>query len=242
MTSKSLGAGGLILGLLLFGCRNNPPEILSLSWQLWLSPPLAAESPAPGETPGNSRSPAPVAPTVELSVFLLIRDEDGEDDGAYLYLSDPKEELFWEIPAAEWEKVTLDGESWIGYSAFRLPPGADFYGRSLELILVDRSGQQARRDFRVSVRPPDPRTLVFPRVEDRGDSLRFINAGEETLVRLFDSQGKLLDEFITGREELPREVFFEKVPPQGGGLGMVVSVRDPERGYWRRGERQTLER
>ena len=90
----------------LFGCDGAPPEISEVFTQVTIFK--------------NLRT---FQSEEILSLFLVISDEDGEDDIESIYLLNDGQELFWRLDSLNWEKTDRKGSR-----PFRCPTGAHFRG------------------------------------------------------------------------------------------------------------------
>ncbi|MCK5198132.1 MAG: hypothetical protein KAR21_07265, partial [Spirochaetales bacterium] len=56
----------------------------------------------------------------ELSVFVLVEDEDGIGDIESIYLIHDESELFWKLNPDSWKHKVLGGKNWIGSNSIRM--------------------------------------------------------------------------------------------------------------------------
>lgn len=148
--SAALAAAGLT------GCNTSPPRLLQLFHQL--------DVVRDGET-GMQHE--------ELSIFVMVEDDDGRKDIDELILTHPEAELQWKLAAFQWREIERNGEVWIGGSGFRMPgrpegskrPGSESGGSGSEVFLprgryvvelFDRGGERAEMEF---ILPEDIRGL-----------------------------------------------------------------------------------
>ena len=126
----------VIAALLLFvliSCSGAVPEIGQIVWQVnFLRTPL--------ESSGHQ----------ELSVFMLIEDEDGIGDIESIYLIHDESELFWKLNPGIWKQKVLGGKNWIGSNSIRMNDRSILPAGNYRLVVIDKAGERDTRDFNIS--------------------------------------------------------------------------------------------
>jgi hypothetical protein len=155
----------------LAGCGNKQPQISALEWRL--------------ET-----RPANGGPDYEsLSVFASIRDEDGLDNIAEIWVVKDDADLAWKITDSDWVKTADGNDTWFGASALASPDLAAMPRGSYRLIAIDGAGQRVEEEFKVAGNFPGTKA---PEPEVSGGKLSVSSAWPETLAMAFDGVGALL--------------------------------------------------
>ena len=196
--------------LLLWACRAVPPQIEALEWELTL-----IEDPRSGGIGER------------LALFLLVSDEDGEDDPAELFLSHPEQRLYWRLDSGEWERRSREGQEWIGSSGIAFEGGLP--RGEYRILLTDRAGKEVRE--RIYVGLPAAEELEeggFPRLVREAGGLRIeTGLAGAALVTGEDAEGRVVVSVQTEGRFL-----------QDGDLGdesdtvavWYLTLADPERG------------
>ena len=121
------------LSLLLISCSGAVPEIGQVVWQV-----------------NFLRTPSELSEHQELSVFMLIEDEDGIADIESIYLIHDELELFWKLNPGTWNQKVLGGKNWIGSNSIRMSDRSDLPSGNYRLVVIDKAGERDSRDFNIS--------------------------------------------------------------------------------------------
>lgn len=181
-------AGGVITG-----CTTSPPRILDLFQQL----DVVRE-----DNSGTQYE--------ELTLFLMVEDDDGRNDIEELVLTHPESELQWRLTVSDWREIERNDELWIGGGGFRMPEGRrppaagglnseePALPRGSYLVeLVDRAGEKTESEF---ILPEDisglrngiVREELFPRFEGKSSFRLVGETGGQVSVLLLTGEGKFL--------------------------------------------------
>ena len=117
----------------LISCSGSVPEIGQIIWQVNIL-----------QTPSESRG------YQELSVFILIEDEDGIGDIDYIYLIHDESELFWKLNSNDWTQKVLGGKNWIGSNSIRMSDRSSLPAGNYRLVVIDKAGERDSRNFNIS--------------------------------------------------------------------------------------------
>jgi hypothetical protein len=153
------------------GCGSKLPEISAVEWRLEMRP----------------IQPGPAYES--LSVFAMIKDEDGLDDIDELWVVNDDSALAWKLTNADWIKTTAGGDVWMGGSSLATPELAGMPRGAYKLIAIDAAGQRAEKEFRVTGSFPDKKA---PSISYSGGKLTIGSGWIETLALAFDGTGALL--------------------------------------------------
>ncbi|MCK5196885.1 MAG: hypothetical protein KAR21_00955 [Spirochaetales bacterium] len=96
------------------------------------------------------RSPLESLEHQELSVFMLIEDEDGIEDIESIYLIHDESELFWKLNQNSWKQKVLGGKNWIGSNSIRMSDSSNLPAGNYRLVVIDRAGERDTREFNLS--------------------------------------------------------------------------------------------
>jgi hypothetical protein len=167
----ALVAAASLAALAATGCGAKLPEISALEWRL-------------------EKRPLGAGPDYEsLSVFAAIKDEDGLDNIAEIWIVEDDASYAWKLSDSDWIKAKEGADTWFGASALAGPELAALPRGSYRMLVVDSGGQRVEREFRVSGSFP-PRAA--PTVSLSGAALSIGSSWPETLVLAFDGAGALL--------------------------------------------------
>lgn len=119
--------------LFLISCSGAVPEIGQIIWQVNFLQ-------TPSESSGHQ----------ELSVFILIEDEDGIGDIDYIYLIHDESELFWKLNSNDWAQKVLGGKNWIGSNSIRMSDRSNLPSGTYRLVVIDKAGERDTREFNLS--------------------------------------------------------------------------------------------
>lgn len=126
-----------------------------------------------------------------LSVFGSIKDEDGIDNIAEIWIVQDDSAFAWMLSSADWIKGQDGSDDWIGGSSLATPEFGPLPRGGYRFIAVDAAGQKAELRFSVAATAPDKPapSLSYSAADGR---LSVQSDWTETLVLAFDSAGILL--------------------------------------------------
>lgn len=168
---SALAAVAVAAALGASACGNKLPAVEAVEWRLETRP--AAGGPA----------------YESLSVFGSVKDEDGIDNIAEIWILEDDSAYAWKLTDADWVKSTEGGDVWMGASALATPELAAMPRGDYRFVAIDAAGQRAEKAFRVSGGFPDRKT---PSVSYSRSRLTIGSSWPETLVLAFDGAGALL--------------------------------------------------
>lgn len=122
-----------LFSIFLISCSGAVPEIGQFIWQV-----------------NFVRTPSESTGRQELSVFLLIEDEDGIGDIEYIYLIHDESELFWKLNSEDWTLKVLGGKNWIGSNSIRMSDLSILPSGNYRLVVIDKAGERDSRSFNIS--------------------------------------------------------------------------------------------
>lgn len=128
-----------------------------------------------------------------LSLFLVVMDDDGEEDIEAIYLLNDKQELFWKLDPLNWEKTDRKGSRWIGSSSIQMPDGSAFPRGKYRVIVSDQAGDRDEKEIQISVPGVDLSKFVFPELSFDNKTASVINQGENEKFLYFNSSDRFLD-------------------------------------------------
>lgn len=160
----------------LFGCDGAPPEISEVFTQVTVFK--------------NLRT---FQSEEILSLFLVISDEDGEDDIESIYLLNDGQELFWRLDSLNWEKTDRKGSRWIGSSAIQMPDGSAFPRGTYRVIASDQAGDRDEIEVRIDVPGVDLTKFAFPELSFSDKTASVVNRGKNLKFLYFNASDRFLD-------------------------------------------------
>ncbi|MDR2589006.1 MAG: hypothetical protein LBC67_06220 [Spirochaetales bacterium] len=176
-------------GALFLGCSGSAPEITEVRQRLTLF---------------EDKKAGRVYEYLSLSV--LAKDPDGDDDLESLSLIHDGEELYWQASETNWTRTQIRQQTWLTVGTIiatddRLPRGR------YRLILRDYSGSQAETTFNLSASPPLSRQ-TFPSLALADDSLELSCSGEEAILMIKSAAEVLLASYILKKGSNPLSVIL----------------------------------
>lgn len=124
-----------------------------------------------------------------LSLFASVADGDGVDDIDYLYVVHDGDELCWSLTRDDWLRNDSGAAVWLGSNSLDAP-GPTVPRGQYRVVLVDRAGEQAEREFTLSA--PETRAYDPPVVLLSGDSVIVESAYPTNTAFFFDAGGNVV--------------------------------------------------
>jgi len=121
------------LVLFLSTCSGSVPKIGQLVWQINLIQ-KAEES----------------SSYAELSIFILVNDEDGISDIDKIYIINDEAELFWVLDSNSWKMKVISGENWLGSNSIRMNDYSNLPTGTYRVLVIDKAGERDSRIFYIS--------------------------------------------------------------------------------------------
>lgn len=166
------------------GCSGNPPEILNSRWTLVLF---------------DDRERDRVYEY--LSVGILARDEDGQDDLESLSIVNDSSELYWRVSQDKWTKRQVRQETWFAIDSLTTAELLPLPRGTYRLILSDYSGTRAETS--ISVNPPKTADEVFPSIKAGKNSIQLSSGKGEVSLLVKSAAGALLGSFTLKKGDNP---------------------------------------
>lgn len=159
-----------------FGCDGAPPEITDVFTQVTVFKNLQT------------------AQSEELlSLFLVISDEDGEDDLEAIYLLNDEQELFWKLDALNWEKTDRKGSRWIGSSSIQMQDGSSFPRGDYRIIAADQAGDRDEQKIRIDIPTMNLKDFLFSELSFNGKTVEVVNRDDNLKFLYFNSSDRFID-------------------------------------------------
>jgi hypothetical protein len=152
------------------GCGVKPPELSTVECRI------------------ESR-PSDKAAYESLSVFSIVKDEDGLDNIVELWIVNDASALCWKLTSANWTKAVEGGDTWIGASNLAEADFSPLPRGSYRLVAIDAAGQRAEQKFEISGNFPDKEA---PDLSYAGGELTIRSDWAETLALAFDGTAALI--------------------------------------------------
>lgn len=213
----------LLILTALAGCSGKPPELRTVSYQLNLFKPDAAE-PEGGH-----------APFEKLSVFAQVVDEDGIKNLDTLYVIEDGAGLFWKLTPAGWVEREQGGDTWIGTNGIRMADFSPLPRGKYRLLITDKGGERVEREFMLTSGVPDPARL--PRLSVSAGEISIRSAFEKTVLYVLDRSENsfktipvnpgtyTLSSVITGGEVSRTYSFLLSAYDRERNVGLIVERR-----------------
>lgn len=195
--------------VLLLSCTGSPPEILYPDTQLLLLHDPHADT---------------IAEVLRL--FVAVRDPDGADDPARIFLVHPDQELYWEFSREEWAYLEHGGEHWYGMPDIRMPDGRSLPRGRYRVIVEDAGLARSETDLFLSAEVPD-RDLPAPRLVVDGGDVR-VSYSTEVVLRVYTRSGQLVLNQIVAPGALP-EGLLRQIPDEAGVQAFVSTLQEEVR-------------
>lgn len=103
----------------------------------------------------------------QLSVFVLVRDEDGFGDIRTLYLIHDQAELYWQLDSDTWTHRRISGENWIGFAGVTMADWSAMPRGRYRLVVMDAAGESDEREVAIDAPPLESVRARTPRLDSR---------------------------------------------------------------------------
>ncbi|MFP4114856.1 MAG: hypothetical protein ACOC1I_01550 [Spirochaetota bacterium] len=173
-----------------------------------------------------SRDPETGSVAEVMRLYTAIRDPDGADDPARIYLVHDESELYWEFAREEWAHIEYAGDHWFGMPDIRMPDGRDLPRGAYRLIAEDAGLARTQTELFVTRESPD-RGRRFPNLVMTGDTMR-VDYDTRVILRVYNRAGQMLVNTIVGPGEVPDEVTAE-LAEETGLVAYVSTLDDRDR-------------
>lgn len=190
--------------LLLPGCSGSAPEILYPDTQLYL-----VRDPESGDV------------AEVLRFYAAIRDSDGADDPARMFLVHDESELFWELTREQWSAIEYAGDDWYGVPDVRMSDGANLPRGVYRLIAEDSALSRTESTFVISNEPVE-RDADFPELRIDGSRWEVI-ASTPVVLRVYGRAGGQLLSSVVSPGAVPVSI-VRQVPAESGLVAYVATA------------------
>ena len=153
-------------------CSVAPPAFMSVDYRLVVQP--------DDETGARDE---------RLSVFASVSDGDGVNDLEYLYVIHDGEELCWTLTMENWERRDEGSSVWLGLNGLD-SPGTAMPRGVYRLVLVDRAGQRAERNFSLSA--PETSAYDIPSIKLSENSVTLVSPYPANTAFFIDAGGNIV--------------------------------------------------
>jgi hypothetical protein len=182
-------ASVMVFSLLVCSCGGKAPEIALVEWRLELRP----------SKDGAYES---------LSAFASIRDDDGIEDIAELFLVNDAEAYAWPLTNADWTKRREGADDWIGAAGFVRPDFGPMPRGEYRIVAIDAAGESVERAFTVEGAFP---SLAAPELTYERGAASLRSSWPETLILGYDATGALVAQAAwIGKAETLADLYGEE--------------------------------
>ncbi len=158
-----------------------------------------------------------------LRLFVAVRDSDGSDDPARMFVIHDDTQLYWEMARESWAYLEYAGDDWYGMPDIRLPDGRDLPRGRYRIIVEDSSLSRDESEFFITAPSPD-RSAAFPRL-DLGTDPPQVVSDASVIMRVYGRGGALVSDRVVRPGPVPADV-WSRVPDESGARVFLVSVHD----------------
>ncbi len=198
------GLCGLTLLAVLVSCSGSAPEILFPDARLALV-----------------RDPSTGAVAEVLRFYVALRDPDGADDPARIFVVHDDSELFWELARESWISFEYAGDQWYGVPEIRMPDGEDLPRGAYRLIVEDAALTRAESTFFLGAEPAS-REEAFPRLAVDARRLT-VEADGPVVLRVYGRAGEMIVSSVVAPGPVPEEI-EGRIPDESGLTAYVSTV------------------
>ena len=111
--------------LILVSCSGSVPQIGQSVWQV-----------------NFTKTPEEIKFSQELSLFVLVEDEDGISDIASIYIIHDESELFWELVPDNWSIKIISGKNWLGSNSISMNDNSQMPSGLYRIVVIDKAGER----------------------------------------------------------------------------------------------------
>lgn len=193
-------------------CTVTKPEILELTWQIHHRHDIQERT-----------------KTEELSFWVHVNDEDGDDDIESVYIIHDGSELFWRLQADSWERTTIGEELWFGHSGLRMYRDGLFPRGTYRVMVVDRAGERAESTLYVSSDRIPPEDTEYPVLSIKDGEISVASPTERLTLWFYDGAAAVVKLFPTTSTQIPISSALSR-PEQDIAVGLAVYIYDNDSG------------
>ena len=158
-----------------------------------------------------------------LRLYVAVRDPDGPDDPARIFVIHDDAELYWEMARESWAYLEYAGDDWYGTPDIRLPDGRDLPRGRYRVIVEDGSLSRDESEFFITEPSPD-RSSAFPRLDLVSDPPRIVSDAP-VIMHVYGRGGELVSNRGLAPGPVPPDV-WSRVPDESGVQIFLVSAGD----------------
>ncbi len=194
--------------VLVIGCSQSSPEILSYSFKL-----VRIQG-----TDGEFNE--------YISFFVLAQDEDGIADLDELYLINDDAQLYWHLNRDNWTWIQKSGENWVGAHHLQFLSDEQLPETRWRVILIDKSGERDEQDLRVSIKHP---SQDRPEIHFYQNDYEISSSWDGHTLIAYDEAGKQLGVFEV--KKTAGKIRELKLPEDSFVLALWAEDADKLSGY-----------
>jgi len=203
----------LFFFLFFFSCKENPPEIQQLFWQLTIVEDkdidIVYES---------------------LSIFVHPMDEDGIEDVESVYIINDSAELFWKLNNDNWERKESEGYSWLGSNRIVMADYSAFPRGTYRVIVIDAGGNRDEGEIYLGADKLTQSQIDFPTLLVEENKFTIDSVYSKHTLWLYDSVGTGILTHSTGDKEIARDKLFPDLRQAESASYAYVYAYDERRG------------
>lgn len=169
------------------------------------------------------RDPATGDVAEVLRLYVAVRDPDGADDPARIFVVHDDSELFWELSSESWVSLEHAGDRWYGVPEIRMPDGRDLPRGPYRLIVEDAGLSRGESTFLLGGDPPS-RDEPFPSLVADGRRL-VVEADGAVVLRVYGRAGEMIVSSVVAPGAVPDDV-VRQIPNESGLSAYVATTGD----------------
>ncbi|MCK5671726.1 MAG: hypothetical protein KAH95_00025 [Spirochaetales bacterium] len=128
----------------------------------------------------------------ELSLFVLVEDEDGVSDIANVYIIHDESELFWELDPDNWAIKVISGKNWLGSNSISMNDNSNMPSGLYRIVVIDKAGERDSSKINIpSSMLKSDKNIKFPNLIIDSDIIIESDFLDNTL-RIYDESMVLL--------------------------------------------------
>lgn len=158
-----------------------------------------------------------------LRLFVAVRDPDGPDDPARIFVIHDEAQLYWEMARESWAHLEYAGDDWYGIPDIRLPDGRDLPRGRYRVIVEDGALSRDESEFFITESSPD-RSAGFPRLDLSRDPPQVV-FDAPVIMHVYGRGGELISNRALAPGPVPPEI-WSRVPDASGVQVFLVSAGD----------------
>ncbi|TVQ37162.1 MAG: hypothetical protein EA384_12940 [Spirochaetaceae bacterium] len=112
----------------------------------------------------------------QLTLYALVRDQDGFADIRELYLIHDEAELYWHFDPDSWTHRRLAGENWIGFDGLTMGDWSALPRGRYRVVVIDASGEQDERAVAIDAPPFSAVEHQLPQLNRTENSINVVGA------------------------------------------------------------------